>query len=148
MKKILGFNNDYIWLSNFYNTPILWQGLGFLNVEAAYQASKCTNTNIAKQFQNMSGKDAKSFSKTINIRKDWNNIKFNVMSQLILQKFLTNENLKQQLIQTDNIYIEETNTWNDIYWGVCNGIGENNLGKILMATREYLKILNNYDRNN
>jgi len=32
--------------------------------------------------------------------------------------------------------LEETNTWGDKYWGVCNGEGENQLGKLLMKIRE------------
>lgn len=32
---------------------------------------------------------------------------------------------------------EETNYWNDTDWDVCNGDGENKLGKILMNTRNY-----------
>lgn len=61
------------------------------------------------------------------------------MSQLIFQKFLTDLQLRQKLLDTKDAYLEETNNWNDTFWGVCNGEGENNLGKILMATREYFK---------
>lgn len=31
------------------------------------------------------------------------------------------------------------NYWKDTYWGVCNGVGENHLGKLLMKIREKLK---------
>ncbi len=30
----------------------------------------------------------------------------------------------------------EGNWWNDTFWGVCNGEGQNNLGKILMKIRK------------
>lgn len=33
--------------------------------------------------------------------------------------------------------IVEHNTWNDTFWGVCNGTGENHLGEILMDLRDY-----------
>jgi hypothetical protein len=33
----------------------------------------------------------------------------------------------------------EGNTWGDTFWGVCNGVGENNLGKTLMNVREILR---------
>jgi predicted NAD-dependent protein-ADP-ribosyltransferase YbiA (DUF1768 family) len=44
-----------------------------------------------------------------------------------------------RLLETGNLYIEETNTWNDTYWGVCGGKGRNKLGKILMVIREDLR---------
>ena len=38
--------------------------------------------------------------------------------------------------------IVEGNTWGDVFWGVCNGIGENHLGNILMDVRdEIIEIL-------
>jgi hypothetical protein len=36
-------------------------------------------------------------------------------------------------------YLEETNIWKDTFCGVYNGVGENNLGKIIMKTRTYHK---------
>ena len=32
----------------------------------------------------------------------------------------------------------EGNTWGDKVWGVCDGVGENNLGKTLMRIRDAL----------
>lgn len=34
--------------------------------------------------------------------------------------------------------IVEENSWRDTYWGVCKGVGENHLGKILMKIRDEL----------
>lgn len=34
----------------------------------------------------------------------------------------------------------EGNTWGDKVWGVCDGIGENNLGKTLMRIRSEQKM--------
>ena len=33
----------------------------------------------------------------------------------------------------------EGNTWNDTYWGVCNGVGKNTLGQLLMKIREEIR---------
>jgi hypothetical protein len=33
----------------------------------------------------------------------------------------------------------EGNTWNDRYWGVCRGVGQNKLGHLLMKLREEYK---------
>lgn len=35
--------------------------------------------------------------------------------------------------------IIEGNTWGDTYWGTCNDVGHNHLGKILMKIRELNK---------
>ena len=44
----------------------------------------------------------------------------------------------EQLISTSPMELREENNWNDKIWGTCNGIGENNLGKILMELRDQL----------
>lgn len=62
------------------------------------------------------------------------------MASLVTQKFdkALNPELYQKLQNTGNKYLEETNYWEDTYWGVHKteakeeGVGENNLGKLLM----------------
>ncbi len=143
--NIKGFFDEYRWLSNMHDCAILFMGLGFNSTEAAYQACKNTNIVIAKQFQNMTGLQAKNYSNNITVRKDWPKIKYNIMAQLIFQKFLLHLPLREMLLDTGDKYIEETNYWKDTYWGVCDGVGENNLGKIIMATREYFKKQKEYE---
>ena len=141
-RYIKGFVGEYRWLSNMHECWILWHGLAFSSVEAAYQASKSHNIEVAKKFQDYSGPESKKQSKLISVRKDWPELKLNVMSQLVFQKFLQHADLRGKLLATGDRYIEETNYWKDQYWGVCNGAGQNNLGKILMCTREYFKKMN------
>jgi len=49
------------------------------------------------------------------------------------------KDLGDQLLATGDVELIEGNTWHDTEWGVCNGIGKNKLGKILMRIREILK---------
>ena len=42
------------------------------------------------------------------------------------------------LLATGDAKIVEGNTWGDVFWGVCNGVGENHLGEILMKVRQDL----------
>ena len=42
------------------------------------------------------------------------------------------------LIKTGNTELIEGNFWGDTFWGICDGVGENNLGKILMRVRKEL----------
>lgn len=47
------------------------------------------------------------------------------------------------LINTGDAELIEGNSWGDTFWGECNGIGENNLGKILMKIRKEIVDLEN-----
>lgn len=140
---IKGFFNTRLsndrWLSNMQETKIIWMNMEFNSVEAAYQASKATSLKVAEEFIPMTGKQAKNHSNKIKVRSDWQFIKLNVMAQLVHQKYLSNQLLQTKLIETWPKYLEETNYWNDEYWGVCNGKGMNYLGKLTMATRAYFK---------
>jgi ribA/ribD-fused uncharacterized protein len=135
---INSFIGEYAFLSNFYPAIVIKDGLEYKSVESAYQASKSDNLNIRKCFVNLSPSDAKRLGRTIILRKDWLEIRLCVMYDLVYQKFL-NENLKNKIFNTGAEELVEGNTWNDTFWGVCNGIGENRLGKILMDIRTYLK---------
>lgn len=52
------------------------------------------------------------------------------MYEVVKAKFSQNEDFKALLLQVKEPIVED-NTWNDTYWGVCNGVGQNKLGKIL-----------------
>ena len=87
-----------------------------------------------------------SFSKIagglVAMRSDWNEIKVQVMREILYAKFSQNPELKQKLLATVTDYLEETNTWYDTFWGVCKGKGENWLGKLLMELREKFRMEN------
>lgn len=63
----------------------------------------------------------------------------NIMEELVMRKFTDHVSLSQLLIDTHPHELIEGNTWGDKYWGVCKGPGMNNLGKILMRTRDTLR---------
>jgi predicted NAD-dependent protein-ADP-ribosyltransferase YbiA (DUF1768 family) len=56
------------------------------------------------------------------------------MRDLLIQKF-SQDPFKAALLATGDAYLEETNHWGDVYWGVCNGVGQNRLGHALMEIR-------------
>jgi ribA/ribD-fused uncharacterized protein len=140
---IYGFTGQFRWLSNFWNCSIkdTW-GNTFSCVEAAYQACKIDRNEEGweKQwelFSHMNASEAKAYGKKVKLRADWHEIKDTVMLRLLRQKF-KNPSLATLLLNTKDLYLEETNTWGDKYWGVCNSIGENKLGKLLMQVRTEL----------
>lgn len=138
MTKIDLFRGQYNWLSNFYKCDIYYNGLHYNSVEAAFQAQK--DPSKANEFCNITNPVmAKHKGKNVSLRSDWDKVKVDIMQQLILIKFNSNEELKQKLLETDNIYLEEGNKFHDHFWGVSDGYGQNILGKILMNVRKQLR---------
>jgi predicted NAD-dependent protein-ADP-ribosyltransferase YbiA (DUF1768 family) len=56
----------------------------------------------------------------------------------VKDKFSRNPELRVKLLNTGDLQLVEGNYWGDTFWGVCNGKGENHLGKILMRVRKEL----------
>ena len=139
---ISGFFGDYRFLSNFYplENGVFLSELCFPSVENAYQAAKWPEKERTR-FVNVSAGDSKKLGRqapNFNGAK-WNKKKYDIMAELVRQKFTNNHILKQKLLLTDGFVLEERNSWGDTYWGVDeNGNGENNLGKILMNVRNNL----------
>jgi ribA/ribD-fused uncharacterized protein len=141
------FTGLYDFLSNFYMCPVPYvrndDGHGplseptyYRSVEHIYQALKAMNNEDFERIAkcNTAG-DAKRMGRTVHIRKDWEDIKVDVMRKLVMAKFSHNLDLWGRLRATGNAIIIEGNWWGDKFWGIHNGEGENWLGKILMEVR-------------
>ena len=133
------FRGKYYFLSNFYTAPVEYDGLLYQNNEAAFQSVKCINKKDRKQFTNLPPNKAKGLGRRVKLRNDWEEVKDRVMYDIVKDKFIRNKDLKEKLLATGDRYLEEGNWWNDTYWGVCNGKGQNKLGAILMQVREEIK---------
>ena len=139
MKKVINkFEGDHEFLSNFARCNVVYDGNIYPTVEHAYQAAKSLDNSIQKSFTTLTtpGK-AKKLGRQIQIRPDWEQVKDNIMKDLLRQKF-SHEPFKSQLLATGNTKLVEGNTWNDTYWGICNGKGLNMLGTLLMEVRSEL----------
>lgn len=148
MKNIKQFTGEHRWLSNFYPCKVFLDGEIYDSVENAYQAAKTLDLEKRKEFKTITPGQAKRLGKTLTIREDWDNVKLDVMSELLRQKF--KQPLFYKLLIDTGIHcqLEEGNTWNDTYWGVNlnTGKGENNLGKLIMyiRTEKYFDIMLSY----
>ncbi len=139
MNKIEGFQGEYRFLSNFWAASVEFDGLWYNSVEHAYQAAKTLNEEERRTIRKAETPGtAKRLGRTVTIRPDWNEVRLFIMEDLVRQKF-SQEPARSQLLATGDDYLEETNRWNDTFWGVCNGTGQNHLGKILMKVRDNLK---------
>ena len=144
-RPINRFKGDYECLSNFFRAPVKYEGMVYDNSEAAYQAAKTTNINIRRQMLQMPPGVAKQFGQQLALREDWEEIKQKVMYDIVLAKFRDNAHLGKMLLDTGDRELIEGNTWHDNYWGDCSCgdcariTGCNELGKILMAVRAWLR---------
>ena len=143
---INSFFGEYRFLSNFWACDVYYEGLTYPSSEAAYQAAKTLDMNERRQFLNLTPGQAKRFGKKITLRDDWEEVKCDVMSEIVWNKFNGNSYLTNLLIATGDEELIEGNTWHDNTWGNCscdrckNIQGKNYLGKILMNTRKRLSL--------
>lgn len=137
---INSFQGENRFLSNFWNSPIQYDGLTYQNAEAAFQAAKCINPAEKTQFTSMiKAGDAKYAGKRVKLRPDWENVKIGIMTDILRIKFAPGSDLADKLLKTGDAELIEGNTWKDDFWGVYNGRGRNELGKILMKIRAELR---------
>lgn len=145
------FSGRFAFLSNFYPCEIKHQGITYKSVESYYVAMKVKGdqmidgrfypeTDVREMISMIKNPgDVKRFGRNkISLRKDWDDIKLSVMELALREKF-KDESLKEMLLSTGDEELIEGNTWNDTYWGVCQGKGQNYLGKILMKIRAEIK---------
>lgn len=145
MEKVIDcFDGEYAFLSNFYEHPIDINGVTYKSTEHAFQAMKATNKADHDLIVNaQTPGQAKRLGKKIQLRSDWEDIKYIVMQDILRIKFASPE-LGQMLMATGDATLIEGNTWHDNLWGNCtcprcaDKVGKNWLGNILMGVRQDL----------
>ncbi len=150
MLKIGSFDGPNRFLSNFYPSDVLPYLKGIPRdqigcvclcptVEHAYQAAKTVRQEErATILAAKTPAEAKKLGRYVTLRQDWETIRLLVMEDLVRQKFSNHPGLKVKLLATGEALLLEGNYWGDRYWGICRGVGENHLGKILMKVRAEL----------
>lgn len=135
---IVDFRGQFFFLSNFWLTPITVKGETYKSVEHAYQALKTDDPDWHNRIKNAyMPVDARRMGRCIPkelVRPEWDDVRLKVMEVLLKIKF-SQPGLRQLLLRTEDAEITHVNTWNDTFYGVCRGKGENHLGKLLMNIR-------------
>ena len=140
MNKIDSFQGEYRFLSNFVGGIFDTNGDFWPSVEHAFQAMKTRDLGQREMIRNATTPGlAKRLGRTVTLRPDWGDVRVSVMEKLVRRKFCQNKELGKKLLATADAELVEGNTWNDKFWGVCKGTGQNHLGKILMKIREELR---------
>lgn len=144
---VRGFFGEFRFLSNFWPAQVRFEGDIYPSVEHAYQAAKSLDPVIRAEIRRLEkpGK-AKRLGSRLEVRPDWEQVRVGVMRDLVGQKFRVHEELGRQLLATGRAELIEENSWSDTFWGVCEGEGENRLGRILMEVREELRLSGNRQR--
>lgn len=143
VNEITTFKGVYSFLSNFYVSEVVLDGVVYKTAEHAFQAGKAANTvdRIAIIKCDTPG-GAKRKGRLVKCRPDWEDIKVQHMYRVLRAKF-KHEPLKSNLLLTGTRQLIEGNTWHDEFWGVCScpnhGKGKNKLGELLMQVREELR---------
>lgn len=130
------FRNEFYFMSNMFPVEIKIGEYTFSCAESAFQAAKCIKPEDKKRFEGLNGFEAKKLGRKVALRPDWNDVRIPLMKRILKIKF-SHPDLAEKLMAVKGDIIEE-NTWHDTFWGVCEGRGENHLGKILMSMREKL----------
>lgn len=108
----------------------------YATAEHAYQAAKSVNPLVRHSFTlDADPAHAKRMGREIDLREDWESVKLGVMEVILRSKYERHSGLRDSLLQTGNRPLVERNHWGDTFWGICNGKGENHLGKLLERLR-------------
>lgn len=131
---------EYGFLSNFYPCVVEYNGMRFKSAEAAFQSQK--DPSRQEEFEHYSPSEAKYYGRKGELRPDWEQVKDQIMADVLMAKFSQNPKLKERLLKTGNEELVEKTWWHDTYWGICDCErcrcrGKNKLGELLMELRAY-----------
>lgn len=127
--------------SNFSAHIVVYKGERYQTAEHAFHAQKFENKDFVKQIQDCPSPIAAwELARKLkpHRRPDWDDIKVEILTDIIRRKAEQNPDVKQALLATGDEEIVEVNP-NDDFWGNGpDGNGQNQTGKILMKIRSEL----------
>ena len=132
--EITSFDGGYSFLSNFFSCNIFYEGKNYTSSEHLYQSLMCLRSEDAERVRlAITPGSAKRIAHQVE-----RNHKIHRPSAMLIAvtlKFFQNDDLMYKLLETRTMRLVEGNAWGDTYWGVCDGVGHNILGSILMMVR-------------
>jgi ribA/ribD-fused uncharacterized protein len=155
-KQIFFYEQDFYVLSNFSAFTLMWNGHRFDTSEAAYHWEKFTKLNTGTGVVEIGDENtiqtairmAISAHEAFKIagryepvrRPDWNDVRVDIMRQILRDKAHQHEYVRRKLLQTGDRELVE-NSWRDSFWGWGpNRDGKNMLGKLWMEIRAELRM--------
>ena len=139
------FDGEFAFLSNFYPSPIEFEGITYPTNEHFFQAMKTLDLDERRAIANcVTPGQAKKMGRRVALRPDWEDVKEAVMLEGLFLKF-ADEQLADWLLETGDEELVEGTTWHDNEWGNCSCPkcahieGKNKLGRLLMIVRNMIK---------
>lgn len=147
MDKVCFYENEYYLFSNFSAHAVLFENKLYPTAEHAYQAAKFIDEQIKEKIRNAkSPSEAKKLSNIIYKEKKNKRppeVKLNLMYNIVKEKVLQHDDVRETLIGTENNELVE-DSQDDNFWGSGKeGNGQNQMGKILMKIRKEVQISGN-----
>lgn len=131
------------WFSNFLplDQPFTYKdGITYTTVENFFQAMKTKDLELRKQIAAATPSQAKKLGRKLQLRENWQDISLQVMEYALRIKFAPGTSWYDKLMATGDEEIVEWSNWGDRRWGkTLDGVGENQLGKLLMKIRDEYK---------
>jgi hypothetical protein len=134
MTAIGPFAGPWAFLSNFYPSPVEWQGRLYPTVENAFQAAKTDDPAALERLTELPPDQAAELGRLVPLRPDWEAVKLGVMAELLALKFEIPA-LRRRLLATGQAELLNIAWWGDLTWGMAKGRGANHLGRLLMELR-------------
>lgn len=151
-----GTGCKYGFMSNFYQCKFVHDNQTFNCSEQYFMYKKAltfdpNNEILLTSILNSSDpKEIKSFGRQVKNfdEKTWDQVKFKIMTEGILLKFTQNEDIRQELIKTEDKKLYEASKYDKI-WGIGynpqqaaridpSKFGKNLLGESLMLVRTFI----------
>ncbi len=134
--------DKYGCFSNFSRHHLYLKDKVWKTSEHYFQAQKFAGTEFEEKVRlTPTPKEAANLGRNrkFPLRKDWEEVKDEIMREALQAKFTQHKELKKILLETSDALLVE-HTHKDFYWGNGgDGSGKNMLGKLLMEVREELK---------
>lgn len=140
--KFWGTDGPYGCFSNFYPCTFTYAGRKFNCSEQAFMWAKAVTFNdwyiAVKILEETDPRKIKKLGRMVKHYDDeiWSKVRENIMFDINMAKFYYNKDLRNILICTSGILVEDSPY--DYVWGIGkDGTGQNLLGKVLMDIRQY-----------
>jgi len=133
--RIDQFRGRYFFLSNYSLSSVMFEGDVYPSVEHAFAAARALDPEVRATVRKAGDPDkTKKLVSKGKPRLDWEEVKVDIMRELLRAKF-SDLTLAEALLDTGDALLVDCNTWGDTFWGMPGGRGANALGRLLMEVR-------------
>lgn len=136
------FIEEYHFLSDSFllmGNPIKYDGRMWISLKHLYNGLKTDNKIVRDGIREAATPaEAEQLGRKVKLRPGWTGMRLDVRRLCLKLKF-SSPKLRDKLLATGDELLVNGNEKGETFWGVCDGKGENNDGKLLMALRGYLR---------